>query len=58
MEKVTGIGAFFFRAKDPKALGRWCEQHLGILPTPTTYEETAWQHFRARLSVLISETNR
>ena len=23
MEKVTGIGGFFFRAKDPKALGLW-----------------------------------
>ncbi|HTA59656.1 MAG TPA: hypothetical protein VK805_15955 [Candidatus Baltobacteraceae bacterium] len=22
-EKVTGIGGFFFRAKDPKALGLW-----------------------------------
>jgi len=30
MEKVTGIGGFFFRAKDPKALGLWYQQHLGI----------------------------
>jgi glyoxylase I family protein len=30
MEKVTGIGGFFFRAKDPKALGSWYQQHLGI----------------------------
>ena len=29
MEKVTGIGGFFFRAKDPKALGLWYQQHLG-----------------------------
>jgi len=43
MEKVTGIGGFFFRAKDPKTLGRWYEQHLGILPIPTTYEEPGWQ---------------
>src|SRR5215472_5654294 len=43
MEKVTGIGGFFFRAKDPKALGRWYEQHLGILPIPTSYGETGWQ---------------
>jgi glyoxylase I family protein len=43
MEKVTGIGGFFFRAKDPKALGLWYEQHLGILPIPTTYGETGWQ---------------
>jgi glyoxylase I family protein len=37
METVTGIGGFFFRAKDPKALGLWYKQHLGILPIPTTY---------------------
>jgi len=43
MEKVTGIGGFFFRAKDPKALGLWYEQHLGILPIPTSYGETGWQ---------------
>jgi catechol 2,3-dioxygenase-like lactoylglutathione lyase family enzyme len=43
MEKVTGIGGFFFRAKDPKALALWYEQHLGILPIPTTYEKHGWQ---------------
>jgi catechol 2,3-dioxygenase-like lactoylglutathione lyase family enzyme len=43
MEKVTGIGGFFFRAKDPKALGLWYEQHLGILPIPMSYGETGWQ---------------
>ena len=43
MEKVTGIGGFFFRAKDPKALGLWYEQHLGILPIPTSYEKPGWQ---------------
>jgi catechol 2,3-dioxygenase-like lactoylglutathione lyase family enzyme len=43
MEKVTGIGGFFFRAKDPKALGIWYEQHLGVLQIPTSYGETGWQ---------------
>src|SRR3984893_7829466 len=43
MEKVTGIGGFFFRAKDPKALGLGYEHHLGILPIPTSYGETGWQ---------------
>ena len=43
MEKVTGIGGFFFRAKDPKALGLWYQQHLGILTIPTSYEEHGWQ---------------
>jgi glyoxylase I family protein len=43
MEKVSGIGGFFFRAKDPKALGLWYQQHLGILTIPTSYEEHGWQ---------------
>jgi glyoxylase I family protein len=43
MEKVTGIGGFFFRAKDPKALALWYQQHLGILTIPTKDGETAWQ---------------
>jgi glyoxylase I family protein len=43
MERVTGIGGFFFRAKDPKALALWYQQHLGILTMPTSDGETAWQ---------------
>src|SRR5438045_5393566 len=43
METVTGIGGFFFRAKDPKTLGLWYQQHLGILTIPTTSEEHGWQ---------------
>jgi glyoxylase I family protein len=43
MEKVRGIGGFFFRAKDPKALALWYQQNLGILTTPTSEGETAWQ---------------
>jgi glyoxylase I family protein len=43
MEKVTGIGGFFFRAKDPKALGRWYQQHLGISLTPSSYADSVWQ---------------
>ena len=43
MEKVTGIGGFFFRAKDPKALGLWYQQHLGISAIPTSAEDSPWQ---------------
>jgi len=43
MEKVTGIGGFFFRAKDPKALGLWYQQHLGISLTPSSYDDSVWQ---------------
>ncbi|SDE00102.1 VOC family protein [Limimaricola pyoseonensis] len=30
MEKVTGIGGVFFRARDPAALTEWYKTHLGI----------------------------
>ena len=30
---VTGIGGFFFRARDPDALSAWYAQHLGVGPT-------------------------
>jgi glyoxylase I family protein len=43
MEKVAGIGGLFFRAKDPKALGNWYQQHLGISLTPTGEGGTPWQ---------------
>jgi len=43
MEKVTGIGGFFFRAKDPKALALWYQQHLGVSVIPTGNGESPWQ---------------
>ena len=43
MEKVAGIGGFFFRAHDPKALGAWYQQHLGIALEPTSEGGTVWQ---------------
>ncbi|HET9184086.1 MAG TPA: VOC family protein [Candidatus Angelobacter sp.] len=43
MEKVTGIGGLFFRAHDPKALGQWYQQHLGIALTPASEGATVWQ---------------
>lgn len=30
MQKVTGIGGFFFRARDPKAMAQWYEATLGL----------------------------
>jgi predicted enzyme related to lactoylglutathione lyase len=30
MKRVTGIGGIFFKAKDPKALGAWYREHLGL----------------------------
>ena len=43
MEKVTGIGGFFFRAKDPKALGLWYQQHLGVSLVPTGPGDSVWE---------------
>jgi predicted enzyme related to lactoylglutathione lyase len=42
MEKVTGIGGFFFRATDTQALARWYEQHLGVNMVPTSYDGEPW----------------
>jgi len=39
MERVTGIGGLFFRARDPEALARWYQDHLGVTLTPTSYDE-------------------
>jgi predicted enzyme related to lactoylglutathione lyase len=30
VERVQGIGGVFFRARDPEALARWYQEHLGI----------------------------
>lgn len=42
-EKVTGIGGLFFRAHDPKALGNWYLENLGIALTPTAKDSPVWQ---------------
>jgi glyoxylase I family protein len=42
-ERVQGIGGFFFRSSDPKALADWYQQHLGIDPTPKDYGQPVWQ---------------
>jgi len=48
MEKVLGIGGFFFRAKDPKSLAKWYEDNLGV-STPSWRTEagvTAFAPFK------------
>ena len=37
MERVTGLGGPFIKAKDPKALAAWYEKHLGIKFNGSTY---------------------
>jgi predicted enzyme related to lactoylglutathione lyase len=43
MEKVTGIGGLFFRAKDPASLGRWYRDHLGVALIPAKDDEQPWR---------------
>lgn len=43
MERVTGIGGFFFRAQDTKQLALWYERHLGVTRVPETYEGESWE---------------
>ncbi len=43
MEKVTGSGGLFFRARDPEKLALWYREHLGIALIPPDYNELPWQ---------------
>jgi predicted enzyme related to lactoylglutathione lyase len=40
MERVLGIGGYFFRASDPEALASWYENNLGITSMST---EWSWE---------------
>jgi len=40
---VTGIGGFFFRARDAEALNQWYGEHLGVIMLASrTYEDPGW----------------
>ena len=43
MERVSGIGGFFFRARSPDALAVWYQERLGIDPTPRSYDGQVWR---------------
>jgi catechol 2,3-dioxygenase-like lactoylglutathione lyase family enzyme len=55
MERVTGIGGIFFKAKDPQKLQRWYEKHLGVPADASGYvvfegqtgSQTIWAPFAA-----------
>jgi predicted enzyme related to lactoylglutathione lyase len=34
MKRVTGLGGFFFKAKNPNTMYEWYEKHLGIQREP------------------------
>jgi predicted enzyme related to lactoylglutathione lyase len=41
--RVTGIGGFFFRARDPGALAIWYEERLGVKTAPSAPGEEPWR---------------
>jgi hypothetical protein len=43
IERVQGIGGFFFRAKDPKKLAVWYQANLGITTVPDNYDAQPWR---------------
>jgi catechol 2,3-dioxygenase-like lactoylglutathione lyase family enzyme len=43
MEKVSGIGGLFFRARDRVALGQWYRDHLGVPLVPSNYDGLPWR---------------
>ena len=43
VERVTGIGGFFFRARDPDALAVWYQERLGVDPVPRSAGEEPWR---------------
>jgi len=43
MERVEGIGGFFFRAKDPRKLVEWYEANLGVARIPDNSNARPWR---------------
>ena len=42
MQRVSGIGGLFFRARDPDALTRWYAERLGVDAPPSSHDESSW----------------
>lgn len=40
---VTGIGGFFFRARDPDAVAAWYFENLGVTLPPRSYDAEVWR---------------
>ena len=53
MARVTGIGGFFFRARDPEAINRWYGEHLGVIMLDSrSYDDPGW--FQDRGETVLS----
>ena len=42
MERVEGIGGFFFTSEDPEALAAWYADHLAVSRTPRSSDDEVW----------------
>ena len=42
MQRVDGIGGFFFRAADDALLSAWYAEHLGVTSPPGAYDAEVW----------------
>ncbi|NAZ84531.1 VOC family protein [Kineococcus indalonis] len=42
MQRVTGVGGIFVKARDPQELARWYSAHLGVDPPPESYGQSSW----------------
>jgi predicted enzyme related to lactoylglutathione lyase len=66
MARVTGLGGFFFKARDPKTLAAWYGKHLGLPITDfggATFAEdekrpgvTLWTPFKAETTYFRPST--
>lgn len=58
MARITGIGGFFFRARDPDALNRWYGEHLGVVMADShAYEDPGWFQDRGEAVVTAIATD-
>ena len=42
MQKVTGIGGFFYKSANPDKLNEWYEKHLGVTQSPPNQLSGGW----------------
>jgi|ERR1041385_7758377 hypothetical protein len=42
MQRILGIGGFFFRAKNPTVLAEWYKVNLGVDLVPADYSQKPW----------------
>jgi len=58
MEKVNGIGGFFFRARDPAALSQWYNDQLSVTVVASNYEEFPGSKKRGQRHLLLFQRPR